>query len=365
MIHLKKRIMIDLQNLEILTKTFDELPVGVGIFQVPDFDDLKSIRYVYMNNVILYEMRKEKEEVIGKKIIEVAPEAFEHEGGRLVMETYRNIARDGGSINLGLVNYSNEMVAGTYECSIHHIQDDYVYIMLRNVTELEQTKNELEAKNNELNQMTNIVSHDLKDPITTIISIIQIVEDQYKKKLDDQGKNLLHLITKSAERMRTLISDLLDYGNIGQEKEKVTVDLNELIAMIQEDLNSKIKDNNVSIDIGKLPTIEGHKTELRLLFQNLISNAIKFSKPDEDPAIKISAKKTDHCIVSIQDNGIGIPEDQINKIFNIFERLNGFKYEGSGIGLAHCKKIIEQHGGEISVESKLGEGSTFHITLPN
>ncbi len=104
-----------------------------------------------MNKVLLYEMRKTREEVFGKKIIEVAPEAYAHEGGLQVIEAYRKVATDGESINLGLVEYSNHMVAGTYECSIHPIQDNYVYVMLRNVTELEQTKNELELRNKELN----------------------------------------------------------------------------------------------------------------------------------------------------------------------------------------------------------------------
>lgn len=139
-------------SLDILTKTFDDLPTGVGIFKVLDVDSINSIQYVFMNKVVLYEMRKNKEEVFGKLISEVAPEAYEHEGGRMVMETYRKVAKEGGVVNLGLVEYSNHMVAGTYECSVHHIQDNYVYVMLRNVTELELTKIKLEEANKELQQ---------------------------------------------------------------------------------------------------------------------------------------------------------------------------------------------------------------------
>lgn len=171
--------MSDLINLEILSKTFDDLPVGVGIFKVHDLKDIKSIQYIFMNKIVLYEMRKTKEEVFGKRIIEVAPEAYEHEGGLLVMETYRRIAEEGGSINLGQVEYSNHMVAGTYECSVHHIQDNYVYVMLRNVTELEQTKNELELKNKELSQFAFMVSHDLKEPLNTVLSFANLINEHH------------------------------------------------------------------------------------------------------------------------------------------------------------------------------------------
>ena len=145
--------MKDLLNLEILTKTMDDLPVGIGIFQVQDPNDLKSIRYIFMNKIILHEMRKKREEVFGKLIIEVAPEAYAHEVGLKVIETYRNIAVDGGSVNLGTVEYSNEEVAGIYECSVHHIQDNYVYVMLRNVTELDQSRKELAEINRNLEKM--------------------------------------------------------------------------------------------------------------------------------------------------------------------------------------------------------------------
>ncbi len=146
----------NLLSLDLLIKTFDDLSIGVGIFQIPDINDLESIRYVFMNKMLLYEMRKTKEEVFGKRIIEVAPEAYQHEVGVQVIETYFKVVAEGGSINLGLVEYSNDMVAGTYECSAHHIQDNLIYVMLRNVTEIEQIKNELELKNKKLKQYSSL-----------------------------------------------------------------------------------------------------------------------------------------------------------------------------------------------------------------
>lgn len=357
--------MKDLLDIDILTKTFDDLPVGVGIFHVEDLDDIKSIRYVFMNKVVLYEMRKNQEEVLGKRIIEVAPEAFEHEGGLYVMETYRKIAAEGGSINLGLVEYSNHMVAGTYECSVHHIKDNYVYVMLRNVTELEQTKNKLELKNKELSQFAYIVSHDLKEPLRTVSSYIQLIKKQYQEKLDERADKFIGYISSSASRMTKLITDLLDFSNIGQTNEMTILDCGKLVNDIQQDLATKIKETNTSIIVHELPKVKGHETELRLLFQNLINNAIKFTKLDVAPKIIISVKEQDGWTFSIEDNGIGIADEHKDKIFNVFHRLHSTsEYEGTGIGLAHCKKIIDLHKGKIWVESKPGEGSTFYFSIP-
>jgi len=353
-------------EIDILTETLDELPMGVGIFQVIDLTDIKSIRYVFMNKVILYEMRKEREEVFGKKIIEVAPEAYEHDGGLLVMETYRKVAEEGGSVNLGLVEYSNHMVAGTYECSVHHIKENYVYVMLRNVTELEKTKNELELKNNELSQFAYIVSHDLKAPLHTISGFVQLIEKQFQGLFDKESQELFSYISKATKRMTRLISDLLDYGGIGQGRKLTLVDCGKLVQVVQQDLAIKIKETNATFDVGILPKIKGFETELRMLFQNLINNAIKFNKPDTPPKISIHAKEQDGWTFYIQDNGIGISDDHKDKIFSVFQRLHTVsEYEGTGIGLAHCKKIIDLHKGHIGVTSKVGEGSTFYFTIPN
>lgn len=352
-------------DLKILTQTFDELPIGVGIFEVEDVNDPKSIRYVFMNKVILYEMRKNADEVFGKRIIEVAPEAYEHEGGLFVIETYRRIAAEGGSINLGLVEYSNHMVAGTYECSVHHIKDNYVYVMLRNVTELEQTKNELEQKNKELSQFAYLASHDLKEPLRTISSFTEILQEDYLEKLDKEGEKLLSFISKATKRMRGLIDVLLDYSKLGQGKELVEINCSNMVAEIQEDLSVVINERDASLEVGELPTVKGFKTELRMLFQNLISNAIKFNQPGVPPKVSITAEEKDGWTFSVKDNGIGISEANQEKIFSLFERLHTEKeYEGTGIGLGHCKKIIELHKGKLWVESVEGEGSTFYFNIP-
>lgn len=357
-------------NISILTKTFNDLPIGVGVFYVPDLNDIKSIEYVFMNKVLLYEMRKESHEVIGKKITEVAPEAFDHEGGRLVMETYRKIAKDGGKINLGLIEYSNHMVAGTYECSVHHIQSNYVYVMLRNVTELEQIKRELEIKNTqlelknkEIEEFVYIASHDLQEPLRTMTSIVNFLKEDYGNKLDETAHKYFNLIENGAARMKQLIRDLLDYSKTAQSEELKEINLNQLLEELKSDLSDLIIRTNTSIEIDDLPNVKGSKTELRLLFQNLISNAIKFRKPDVSPIVKVGVEKRGFYV---SDNGIGIDEQNKENIFKIFKRLHSQKeYEGTGIGLAHCLKIIKKYGGNIWVESTVGKGSKFLFTVAN
>ncbi len=357
--------MKDLLNIELLKNTFDDLPVGVGIFQVEDLNDIKSVRYVFMNKVVLYEMRKTRDEVFGKKIIEVAPEAFEHDGGLAVIETYRKVAETGENINLGLVEYSNEEVAGTYECSVHHIQDNYVYVMLRNVTELEQKKIELERKNKELNQYVSIVSHDLKDPLNSITIVLQLIEREYAGRLDDKLDKFFKYLSDSTTRMRTMITELLDFNSLGQGKEMTSIDCNVLIENVQKDLEAKINNTVANIHVDAMPTINGYKTELRLLFQNLISNGIKFQEAGTTPNITLSVKNEDGWTFSVHDNGIGIAEENKDKIFSMFQRLHNSKeYEGSGVGLAHCKKIVELHNGKIWFNSEPGKGTTFHFSIP-
>lgn len=354
-------------NIQVLTETFDGLPVGVGIFKVEDLNSIETIRYVFMNKVVLYEMRKTKEEVFGKTIKEVAPEAYEHEGGRLVMETYRKVAAEGGSVNLGLVEYSNHMVAGTYECSVHHIQDNYVYVMLRNVTELEQTKNKLELKNKELSQFAYIVSHDLKEPLRTVSNSIDVIKEEYEKLLKVEDKTLFDFISSATRRMTRVITDLLEYSEIGQGKTKVRIDCNQLVQEVIQDLDAKIQQAGAKVHVDSLPSVEGYETEFRLLFQNLLGNGIKYANPDLPPLIEVSAEKLENeWKFKVRDNGIGIAEEHQEKIFSVFQRLHHQQeIEGSGIGLAHCKKIVDLHEGSIGVESTLGEGSTFWFTLPH
>jgi PAS domain S-box-containing protein len=224
---------------------------------------------------------------------------------------------------------------------------------------------EIEQKNTELDEYGHITSHDLQEPLRTIVSFIDVFKSEYSNELNDHAKMLLNYIDQSAERMRELITGLLEHANIGQSKILEPISCDAILNNLGSDLLNLIERNNVILKIDKLPEIVGNPLEIRLLFQNLIINAIKFRNPDRRPIVEINGKTIENgWEFSITDNGIGIPKNSRNKIFTIFSRLNHRdQFEGVGIGLAHSKKIVKNHGGKIWVESNLKEGSTFFFNI--
>jgi ligand-binding sensor domain-containing protein/signal transduction histidine kinase len=232
--------------------------------------------------------------------------------------------------------------------------------------EAEQANIYLERKNKELEQFAYVASHDLQEPLRTTSSFVQLLREKYYGKLDEKADKYLNYILDSSDRMKLLIKSLLDYSRIGNKRELEQVDCNKTLQEVLADLGVAISDARANIQHESLPVVNGYPTELKQLFQNLIINAVKFRKKDVRPLIKISAEKIkDNWEFAFEDNGIGIDEKYSEKIFNIFQRLHTrAEYEGSGIGLANCKKIVELHNGKIWVESTVGEGSIFNFTLP-
>jgi PAS domain S-box-containing protein len=230
---------------------------------------------------------------------------------------------------------------------------------------VQQRTAELEIKNKELEQFAYVASHDLQEPLRTTSSFVELLRKQYRGKLDDTADKYIDYVIQASDRMKTLIKDLLDYSRIGREKQFEPVDGNLVVEEVIADLAEVIKENKAVIHADRLPVVMAFPTELKLLFQNLISNSIKFQRPGIAPRVDITAcKEKGQWHFSLQDNGIGIDKQYQQRIFIIFQRLhNRSVYEGSGIGLAHCKKIVELHGGKIWVESETGKGSTFHFTI--
>ncbi|MGG6230299.1 sensor histidine kinase [Tenacibaculum sp. SDUM215027] len=236
--------------------------------------------------------------------------------------------------------------------------------IMTTTTKLKEANEILAEKNRELEQFAYIASHDLQEPINTIQSFVDILSQDFESSISPEADEYLNYISVSAERMKKLIKSLLDFSKLGTERNLSSIDCNKLLKDVLIDLNLKIKNSKAIIKIGQLPELKGYETELRLLFQNLIENAIKFQKQNVSPEIFINAKKENGWTFSITDNGIGIDERYSNKIFSIFQRLNQrSEYEGTGIGLAHCKKIASMHNGNIWVQSELGTGSTFYFNI--
>ena len=223
----------------------------------------------------------------------------------------------------------------------------------------------LMSKNEELNEFTYIASHDLQEPINTITAFSDLLISQYGSKIDETGQEYLSYMKGSGERAKQLIADLLDYHRLGTDKSLKHIDLNALVNNVITDLKDSITRNDARVQIGGLPSINGYETELRQLFQNLIGNALKFSDSTKDSWVKVTAKvHPTEVEIIIEDNGIGIEEKYFDRIFAVFRRLHSkSEYAGTGIGLAHSKKITEMHEGRIWLESEIGLGSTFHFTI--
>ncbi len=221
--------------------------------------------------------------------------------------------------------------------------------------------------NEELQQFAYIVSHDLKEPLRMIASYAQLILFRYKDKVDENFQTYLDFMSEGVTRMNSLLDGLLQYGTVGKEKEdKEEVDIEDVIEAAKFNLKLLIRETAADIEVGKMPNIIAHPSRMIQLFQNLINNALKFRKTDATPKISITCvKKGTIYHFRVQDNGIGIEEEHRERIFAIFQRLHSRqKYEGTGIGLSICQKIVQHLGGVIWVESKIEEGSTFCFDLP-
>ena len=224
----------------------------------------------------------------------------------------------------------------------------------------------LEAQNEELEQFAYVASHDLQEPLRIVISYVQLLARQYEGKLDDDADIFIKYATDAAMRMRNLIQDLLSYSRLGTRgKPFIETDMNQVLDHVLLDLSLTIQENEATITYDPLPTIWADSLQMSQIMLNLLSNALKF-KGEENPQIHISAiPHGEYWQFSVCDNGIGIEEQYLDRIFAIFQRLHTVEeYPGTGIGLAICKKIIERHHGKIWVESTLGQGTIFFFTIP-
>jgi PAS domain S-box-containing protein len=230
---------------------------------------------------------------------------------------------------------------------------------------IQETLRDLERSNKELQQFAYVASHDLQEPLRMVASFTQLLEKRYTDKLDNQAREYINFAVDGANRMQNLINALLMYSRVGTRgKSFEPTDSTAVLAQVLVNLKSQIEENHAIITNGELPTVMADESQLVQLFQNLISNAIKF-RTEKTPHIHISVECTeDTATFAISDNGMGIDSAYLDKIFVIFQRLDGHTFPGTGIGLAICKKIVERHGGRIWVESESGEGSTFYFTIP-
>lgn len=229
---------------------------------------------------------------------------------------------------------------------------------------LKETIEELERSNDRLREFTYAASHDLQEPLRMVSSYLRLLENRYKDDLDADAQEFIEFAVNGADRMREMVNDLLAYARVEQDDQEFEpVDCEVLVERVLTDLQVQIEESNAEIVTESLPTVEGDHQQLEQLFQNLVSNALKYN--DAAPRVEITAEQRgNHWEFSVADNGIGIDPEHADQIFEAFQRLHHEEYSGTGVGLSLCQKIVENHGGNIWVESQPGEGSTFSFTLP-
>ena len=231
---------------------------------------------------------------------------------------------------------------------------------------VEKINSKLSQSNKEMEEFSYIASHDLQEPLRTVLNYVKLLQEEYQDKLDDDAKHFLLVIGKATSRMQKLIKDLLSYSRVSSDLTKRKVDCNLILNEVLNDLNAVILESKAEIKSDKLPIVNGYYYGIKSLLQNLISNAIKFRKAGNSPSITVSVQNDPtEWVFAIKDNGIGIHEKYHSKIFVIFQRLhNNDQYLGTGIGLAQCKKIVEKHEGDIWVTSVPEKNTTFYFTIP-
>ncbi len=362
----------------LLRAIIDNLPIQI---YVKDLDGRHII-----NNKFQYENllgAQSENETLGKTVFDFFPYEI-----ALRMNSYDRLIIQNGAPVLNLEEYyfdqgGEKIWLLTNKVPLKNVEGEVVGLvgMSRDVTEskkkeenlrklnkeLESQAKELEVSNQELEQFAYIASHDLQEPLRMITGFLGLLEKKYYPILDERGKQYIFFAVDGAHRMKEIIMNLLAYSRAGQKEEKVKdVNVGEVVSNVLKLNNGLILKNQVKIRVATLPTIRIPVSPLHQLFQNLISNALKYHFPGKIPLIDVGLKEDEYdwCFF-VRDNGIGVPADKKDQVFVLFSRLHRKEdYEGSGIGLAMCKKILDNLGGRIWFTSEEGQGSTFYFTVP-
>jgi PAS domain S-box-containing protein len=306
------------------------------------------------------------EEVMGKHVLFLVPERLLDEERRL----YDQIQRDERLNHFETVRRRKDGSEVDVSVRVSHIRNSAGDVVgessiMRDITELKRRDAELQRSNAELEQFAYVASHDLQEPLRMVANYTELLAQRYRGRLDEKADKYIHYASDGARRMQRLVADLLAYSRVGsQGKPMVPVDSNAVLDGVVDSIQTLIRSTEARVEYDALPVVLADEVQLRQLFQNLLSNAIKF-RSESVPHVKIKAENVNgRWLFSVADNGIGLDMQHAARIFQMFQRLHELgRYEGSGIGLAIAKRIVERHGGAIWVESQLGAGTTFSFYL--
>ena len=376
----KKRITTG----NLLRNVLDNSRDGIMAFESVRNEKGKIVdfKFILANEASTQMTNRTQVQLIGKRLLEIFP------GNRYkLLEEYIKVAETGVDLRTE-VEYDLDGEKIWFKILAAKLDDGFLVtfsditkekdteIQLRNYTL------ELKRSNEDLEQFAYVASHDLQEPLRKIRSFGDRLISKYQEKLDETGQHYIERMQVASQRMQSLIEDLLSFSRITRSSELPgQVDINQLMEEVLDDLSDQVSREHAKVEVAEIPPILGVKGQMHRLFQNLVSNAIKFRKPEEDPLIKISGEKISalqltkeynfsprykfYVKITVSDNGIGFDKKYSEQIFNVFQRLHGKnEFEGTGIGLAICKKIVTHHGGIIFAKSEEGIGSDFILILP-
>jgi signal transduction histidine kinase len=367
MMHFKKELW------ELLFNSIDE---GFCIIEMIFDEQKKPVDYRFLVINSSFERQTGLIDAVGKRMREFAPNHEEH-----WFETYGKIALTGESIRFENRAEQLHRWYDVYAFRFGEARNFQVAILFNDITdrkqavetikslniELASNLQQIESANQELESFTYSVSHDLRAPLRAINSYAKILENEHSGNLNSEAKRYLHTIFKNSEKMGTLIDDLLTFSRLGKKDvEKKHVHTENMIQNITDDLCNQYSIEKSIFTIGNLLPGYGDTVLLKQVWINLISNAYKYSQNNTSPSIEIGSLKNDNEITYyVKDNGVGFDMKYYNKLFEVFQRLHSDdEFEGTGVGLAIVKRIVDRHGGKVWAEAKLNEGATFYFTIP-
>jgi PAS domain S-box-containing protein len=331
-------------------------------------------RYLEANDAFLRIVGYSLAELRNMTYLEITPEKWQNVDEQIMSDEIEKrgfsdefekeyVRKDGKIVPVAIRVWAGEGEAGRKE----------YWAVIRDITQrkrneriIEKTVRDLARSNEELKQFAYAASHDLQEPLRGMTGFSELLLERYGGKLEDDAREFLSFIVDAAARMQQLINDLLSYSRLNtRAKPFEPADIGEVIETAKLNLTALIDENGAQIETGPMPTVSCDKQQMTQLFQNLIGNAIKYRRPGEQPRVSITAEGIPgYRVFRVQDNGIGIKGEFLEVIFKVFQRLHTKdEYEGTGIGLAICRKIVDRHGGKIWVESEYGKGARFSFTI--